>query len=562
MRCCFSLWAFGFLFLGTVAEAQVPQSVTLKKRPLRMGQSWSVEEVNYFEFKNNIHRNGRVVQLVEAKTKDTLEYKATAHVVENGRVDRLWVDFGEVSHDKTINEQPDNKPDPLSKKSYTVQRFGKNYYFTNRVHDPVNEAEVQSLSQVAAFELEDRHPFLPPLKKSSFKLGQKIPLKSRDIQRILGRIYQLKSGAMTVAGVKRRGAARCLVYQLNFVARATFENGVVIEITGSGELYTEIETAQHLFFRWDGAVKVLGGLTDEFGDKIEYKGKGKAGRKTVIRYLSPKKLAPVKLGRVVPEVGQSWDHELKAKSTMARYGQGMSALQAKEAGSTGDNRSYRMLVLGRSGDRVTKARVKFRQFEKVRNSELPDPLLKGLTKDSYVVEKTPKKGLRVKDSKGVELRGRIGEEIREAVKSAFRNSGSDFLALLPQREIQPFKPVRADLKAALARVREDFEDATAVLIDFLLVDKQVIDGRDCAVFLVATRVVGDSDPKRGFSIVGSGTMIVEVKTGWPVSFRESAFARFRRTSVNEKGQLIEERMFGPMSSRQSLRWGPRVKKKP
>lgn len=528
-----------------------------------MGQSWSVDQVTYFEIQNKVSQNGRLVNIINLNEKEGFSYKGTAHTVRNGDLSRMWIEFGDVFHEKTINKEPNNQVSPLSKNRYMLQTFGTKFYLTDRAHESAKSTEAQSIRVIAHNELgTNRHPFLPPLPKKALKIGQSVPIGESYLQGLLGETYKVKRSKLVLSGTRQFDNVRCASFRLDFVAAVQFKNGIVLEITGTGEILTEIATSLHRSIEWRGVVKLSGGDVDAAGNKRSFNGLGKTARKTMISYLPQKKIAPITIGHVVPENGQRWDQVSKLKANLLRRFLDSDGQLKEQETSRHETNSFSVKVLKRTKSAVTKAEIKFSKYEKVLNAEAPDPKLKGLADKLLIIERPDpqKTSLTINDENGVKLEGEIGKAVSGAVRSAFRADRTDVLALLPKGPIKAFVPLRIDPKKALKALGEDFPDAKEIIVELVLIDTQTIDEQECAIFLVTMSVCSELKKVSEMTISGSAEMIVEIKTGWPVSLKDSAFLKWKESITDKNGKTLEMESFGPMKSTQLLRYGPRPKK--
>ncbi|MDF1664857.1 MAG: hypothetical protein P1V97_24060 [Planctomycetota bacterium] len=542
--------------------AQDLQSITMKRRPVQMGQSWTVDQATHFEVKNHISQNGRIVELVEMKEKEGYSYKATAHKVQGGQIQRLWIEFGDVFYEKTVNKTPDIRVSPLKKNRYMLQSFANRFYVTDRVHKPATTEEVQAVRVIGYDELgTNRHPFLPPLPKKPIKIGQSIPAGVNYLQGLLGNTYRLKRSKLVLTGTKQFDKVRCAVFQLSFVATVYFNSGVILEITGQGEILAEIETSLPRSIDWSGSVKLSGGDADPDGTKRTFRGIGKTSRKTIVSYPTPKKITPITMGHVVPEIGQRWDSMSKIESSSARSERDANGQETVKEIEFNESKGYSLKVLDRSKSAVTKAEVVFHKFEKSYNSEAPDPLFKGLAQKLLTIERRDPKqaALSITNDAGFKMNAAIRKDISRAVHSSFRPDRTDILSLLPKGPIKAFTAIKLDPKKTLKRLGDDFKGANEIIIEMVLIDTQVIDERECAIFLISINVTSEAKKGSTSTFSESGEMIVEVKTGWPISIRDSGFIH-RQDTVNTENGPLKVTTFGPWKSTLLLRYGPRPKK--
>lgn len=557
------LFALCALFLCPLSSvAQDAQTITMKQRSVPMGQQWTVDHKTHFEVQNHVSSRGKVVELVVIKEKEGSYYKATAHTVLGGQITRLWLEFGDVFHNRTKNERPENRVSPLKKNKYMLQSFGTSTYVTDRSHEPATAKEGQSLRFIINNELgKRRHSFLPPLPKKTLKIGQTVPAGETYIQSLLGKIYRHKRSKLVLTGTKLFDRVPCAIFQLTFVAEAYFNNGVILEITGKGEVLTEIETSLNRSIKWSGKVKLGGDDGEQGQDKHSFRGLGTTSRTTVVSYLKPKKISPITIGSMVPEIGQRWDQRSKIESTRLRRQLDAAGELTEEEKIFKESKSFSLKVLKRSRNAVTKAEVKFNKFEVTRNSEAPDSQFKGLAHKLLTIERLdPKKrALKIESPPGFKLGYVVRKNVSRAVHSCFRPDRTDLLSLLPKEPIRAFTPIKIDPKKALKRLGGDFKGAKEIDIGMVFIDSQVIDERECAIFLISINVRSEKAKGVFSTFSESGEMMVEVKTGWLLSIRDSAFYHEEETISTAKGPL-KITTFGPWKSTLHIRYGPRVKK--
>lgn len=552
--CCFLVSLYSLFWPGLLFGQEV-QAISLKRVPISMGQRWVVKQGAQFELDCTTLAGARVLDKRKVISSGKVSYGARALSVTGTKVSALAVDFGEMLHELETATGKARQEDPLSSKAFTVQHFGGSYYFLDdQKAVPKQDLCFSILDRVREeFEpLNERHSLLGELPQRPLSMGESFPLKNELIARLFGSPYKGKKGRMTLRGTKLVDGVACALFDLRFKAEVRYSNGVELSVTCKGTLCVEVATSRHRSVRCEGEIVIGGEGLDEAGNALQFKGTGKLSLFKDLRY-PVKKLAPIKLGRVVPGVNQRWKEFYQRSGNLLRQVKKDGQLILNERVKDAYSNNYSVKVLACSKEAITKAEVSFgRAVSKSLAPEVSEKVLP-FSQKVFVLEKTGPgsdvKSCRMTKRDGSAVEGDLGELVYDKVKDLFKVDRSEILGLMPQRALAFGELITIDPKAALKLYGKGDKDLKSASMKLVYRGLRQVNGRSTAVFRFASSLRGEDGQGLRVRIEATGELLFDVKTGWPVGLTRSGYMNIEGEKTNQIGEKIEIRAYGPISTK-------------
>lgn len=556
------------LLSPTLLWAQDAKTITMKKKPITMGQRWTVNTSSQVGIENSISSNGKLVEKVQVQTLDTNIYKAQALSTQGTKITRMAVEFGEISSKMDGSVGKSRQDSPVNNKQFTIQHLRKDYYVTDEKGERPSKNLTDLVFEKLRTELDpalNRHSFLGALPNRPLKIGETFALEENSFQKLLGSFYKIQNGKLTLTGSKTIDNVLCAVFKLSFDSKIKFANGVVFDIKGEGEVCAEIATSLHRSLNWEGKIAISGSGADAAGNPLDFQGSGKMILKHAVSYPLPKKVPAVVIGRTIPEAGQTWKESYRQTGNILRTVKQDGQIVLNELVKDVYTNDYKVTVIESSKNAITKVEVQFGKALKRKISPTKSEKLLPMSNGTFILEQKQAsedvKDCTITRKDNVAITKKLKEEIYDKVKELFKADRSELLELLPKGPIPSGKVITIDPKAALELYNNKDKDLKSASLKLIYRGTRSIGKRPTAVFQFSSRLHGEDSDGIHIYAETTGEFLFDIATGWPVGGKRNGQLKIEGSRANQIGDKIEIEGAGPISTRKRIDYVFKEKKR-
>ncbi|MDF1664856.1 MAG: hypothetical protein P1V97_24055 [Planctomycetota bacterium] len=536
---------------------QEPRTITMTRKPIVMGQRWSVKSGARFDLKNNISNKGQVIETVTAISESAAHYKARALAVDGTKLTSLAVKFGEVWGQLTNKAGKTRQDSPIGQKQYTVQLLRDTHYFKDKSGELVSQKDSFLVYDKIRPELDwtlQRHSLIYSLPQRPLKIGESFPIEKKVLEKLLGSPYQVEKAKLKLTGTKLVDGVSCATFELSFHTSIQFANGVIFNVRGKGEVCSEIATSLHRSVIWEGAIIISGSSKDAAGNTLTYQGTGKMAIQNVVTYPFSKKAPPAKIARTVPKPGQTWKESFQRASNIVRkvFRDGEAIFNERATDSYSNK--YTVKVLETTDKTISKAEVTFGKVIERQSSPKQSETSLPMSNKSFTIQTKSEKAYSITNKAGSKVEDDLKKSIYKRIKELFKEDRSEFLQLFPRKPLAFGKVVTVDPKAALKMFGDGDEDLKSVSLQLVYQGQRQVDNRATAVFLVSRRLKLKTNDGVHIYIETAGDYLIDVLTGWPVALETQGMLKIEGEQTNEIGDKIVILAVGPVSLKKRIEY--------